>query len=246
MKTSGNTILVTGGSAGIGRELAEEWHRAGNKVIASGRNRAALDELAAANPGIVVEVLDIADAKAVAGFAQKIAAEHPDLNVLVNNAGIMHFEQGVDLAKAEETVETNLLGPIRLTAALLPVLTGKPDAALINVSSTQAFVPLPFSPTYCATKAALHAWTIGLRIQLRQTGIEVIEIIPPAVQTELTPGQSQSPYAMPLAAFIAETMEILRRQPTPREICVEQAQSWRDVADDARLGAIMGQFGIDA
>jgi uncharacterized oxidoreductase len=244
MNPSGNTILVTGGSAGIGRAMAIEFHKAGNTVIAAGRNRAALDELAAACPGMATIELDIADAAAVAEFAGRLSAGHPALNVLVNNAGIMRFEQGIDLAAAEAMIATNLLGPLRLTAALLPQLSGKPGAAIVNVSSTQAFVPLPFSPVYCATKAALHAWTIGLRIQLQQVGIEVIEVIPPAVQTELTPGQSQSPYAMPLDAFVAETMAILRQQPTPPEICVEQAHGWRAVASDEVMYGIMRQFGI--
>jgi uncharacterized oxidoreductase len=244
MKPSGNTILITGGTAGIGRALAVEFHRAGNKVIASGRNQAALDSLIAANPGMAAIPLDITDAGAVAGFAAKVVAEHPDLNVLVNNAGIMRFEDKVDLAAAEETIKTNLLGPIRLTAALLPHLLGKKDAALVNVSSTQAFVPLPFSPVYCATKAALHAWTFALRFQLIEAGVEVIEVIPPAVQTELTPGQSQSSYAMPLDSFVAETMELLRRQPTPPEICVQQALLWRGVTDDTQINAILRQFGL--
>jgi len=244
MKQSGNTILVTGGTAGIGRALAVALHQAGNRVIVAGRNRAALAELQAEYPGMTGIELDIGEPASVTAAAEKVAAEFPELNVLVNNAGIMKFEQGIDLAAAEAMIATNLLGPIRLTAALLPMLTGKDGAAIVNVSSTQAFVPLPFSPVYCATKAALHAWTIGLRIQLAQAGVEVIEFIPPAVQTELTPGQSQSPYAMPLGEFVEETMALLRQRPTPTEICVEQAKGWRAVSSDETMYGIMRQFGI--
>lgn len=244
MKPGGNTILVTGGSAGIGRALAKEFHEAGNQVIVAGRNRAALDELVAQNPGMAAMTLDISDGAAVAELGAEVTAAHPDLNVLVNNAGIMFFEDKIDLAAAEATIATNLLGPIRLTSALLPHLLARPDAAVINVSSTQAFVPLPFSPTYCATKAALHAWTFALRTQLLGSALEVIEIIPPAVQTELSPGQSTSPIAMPLDEFIAETMELLRRQPTLPEICVERALPWRNVVNDERIAEELKQFGI--
>jgi len=245
MKSTGNTILITGGTAGIGRELAVEFQRAGNKVIIAGRNRAALAEIVAANPGMAAMELDISG-NGIPDFANRVVADHPVLNILVNNAGIMRFEDKIDLAAAEATVATNLLGPIRLTSALLPHLQTRPDATIINVSSTQAFVPLPFSPTYCATKAALHAWTFGLRMQLRGSGVEVIEIIPPAVQTELTPGQSQSPFAMPLASFIAQTMALLRQEPTPAEICVAEALPWRSVVDDARVAAELRKFGLSA
>ena len=244
MKPSGNTILVTGGSAGIGRALAQEFHRAGNKVIVTGRNIAALGELVRAHSGMVSMPLDISDGASIPAFVERLKADHADINVLVNNAGVMHFEDKINLAGAEAMIGTNLLGPVRLTAALLPHLLGKPEATLINVSSTQAFIPLPFSPIYCATKAALHSWTFALRMQLRGTPIEVIEIIPPAVQTELTPGQSKSPYAMPLDAFIAETMTLVRGQPTPPEICVKEALSWRAVVDDARVGGVLQQFGL--
>jgi uncharacterized oxidoreductase len=244
MKQSGNTILVTGGTAGIGRAMAEAFLEAGNKVIVAGRNREVLAELRSRPPGMNGIELDIGDPASIAAAAEKVTIEFPELNVLVNNAGIMHFEQGIDLPAAEAMIATNLLGPIRLTAALLPQLTGKAEAAIVNVSSTQAFVPLPFSPVYCATKAALHAWTIGLRIQLVQAGVEVIEIIPPAVQTELTSGQSQSPHAMPLDAFVDETMALLGQQPTPAEVCVEQAKGWRAVSSDEAMYGIMRQFGI--
>jgi len=236
VKQSGNVILVTGGGSGIGMALAQEFHRSGNTVIIAGRREAALDEVAAAHPGMVAMTLNIAGAAGITAFAARIASEHPGLNVLVNNAGIMRHEDRIDLETAEATITTNLLGPIRLTAALLPHLTAQLHSTIINVSSGLAFVPFIRTPTYCATKAALHSWTVSLREQLRGSNVEVIEIIPPAVQTELTPGQSKSPRAMPLDAYIAETMDLLRREPTPPEICVERTRFLSSVVNEALFG----------
>jgi uncharacterized oxidoreductase len=237
MKPSGNTILVTGGGSGIGRELARAFQQAGNTVIVAGRRADALAETIAGRPGMAAMPLDIGDAQAVASFAARLLAEFPGLDVIVNNAGIMQPEPAIDVAVAEATVATNLLGPIRLTGALLPHLRSRPGAVVINVSSALAFVSFATTPTYCATKAALHSWTVSLRHQLRDTGVEVIEVIPPAVQTELQPGQSGSPYAMPLAAFIEETMAQLRQQPTPPEIFGQLATAMRGTVDDARFAA---------
>lgn len=242
MKQSGNTILVTGGGSGIGRELARELHAAGNKVIVSGRRAAALEEVKAAYPGIAAMTLDIADGASIDAFAARLITEHPDLNVLINNAGIMQAEDKVDAAVADATIATNLTGPIRLTGALLPHLLKRPDAAVVNVSSALAFVPFAATPTYCATKAALHSWTVSLRHQLRSTVVEVIEIMPPAVQTELQPGQSTSAYAMPLDAYMAETMALLRQQPTPAEICGPNAEMMRSVVDAGRFAQVFGAF----
>ena len=157
MNISGNTILITGGGSGIGRALAEAFHAKGNQVIVAGRRPGALDETTAVNPGMRSAVLDIEDRDAIPAFAARIAAEFPTLNVLVNNAGIMRREtltaSPVDLATAEATVATNLLGPIRLTAAFLPHLRRQPGATVLMVSSGLAFVPIAITPTYCATKA---------------------------------------------------------------------------------------------
>lgn len=245
MNPQGNTILITGASNGIGQALAREFHSAGNKVIAAARNLAALGDLAEELPGLAIARLDVTDDTGIAAFASKMAAEHPDLNVLVNNAGIMRFETGIDVAAAEETITTNLLGPIRLTAALLPQLLGTKNPAIVNVSSSLAFVPPPFSPSYGASKAGLHAWTVALRFQLAGKA-EVIEIIPPAVQTELTPGQSQSAQAMPLEDYIAETLALLRTDPTPIEIVVERAQGCRLAVDDEVVIAELRKMGIPA
>lgn len=210
MKISGNTILITGGGSGIGRALAEALHARGNKVIVSGRRASALEEVAAANPGIATATLDVSDAADIARFAAEIVAAHPALNVVIHNAGIMQAEAiatpGSDLAIAEATIATNLLGPIRLNAALLPHLLDQSRATVATVSSGLAFVPLTATPTYSATKAAIHSWSQSLRQQLRGTSVEVIEIAPPAVATDLMPGHAQNPNSMPLADYIAETM----------------------------------------
>ena len=241
MNLSGNTILITGGGSGIGRGLAEALHALGNQVVIAGRRKQALEETTAANPGMKSLTLDIESPSAIREFAAQIAADYPALNVLINNAGIMRPEhllaQQADLADAEATVTTNLLGPIRLTAALLPHLQRQPHSTIVNVSSGLAFVPLSLTPTYCATKAAIHSYTQSLRYQLRSTSIEVLELIPPYVQTHLMDG-AEDPRAMPLDKFLAEVMEILKTKPTPAEICVENVKPLRFSAESGRFDAI--------
>ena len=240
MRTTGNTILITGGGTGIGRGLAEAFHALGNHVIIAGRRRQVLDETTAANPGMASLVLDIQDPAGIRAFAAEVTAKHPALNVLINNAGVMRFEriaaQADHLADAEAVVATNLLGPIRLTAALLPTLRKQPHSAIINVSSGLAFVPMAPTPTYCATKAALHSYTQSLRYQLQGT-TEVIELIPPYVATHLSDGAAD-PRAMPLDKFIAEAMEILKTQPAATEICVENVKRLRFAAESGQYDAI--------
>lgn len=170
MKQTGNTILITGGGSGIGAALAQRWHDAGNTVIIAGRRQEALDEVANGRDNIHTMTIDVDSAEGVADFAKRVIEAHPDLNVLINNAGIMRFETletRRDLSDAEETVTTNLLGPIRLTNALIDHLKGKDDAVIVNVTSGLAFVPLVDAPTYCATKAAIHSYTLSLRNALR-------------------------------------------------------------------------------
>jgi uncharacterized oxidoreductase len=241
MNLNGNTILITGGGSGIGRGLAEAFHALGNQVVIAGRRKHALDETVAANPGMHSLTLDIEDPAAIRDFAAQTAAQFPSLNVLINNAGIMRpeklLDQQPDLADAGAIVTTNLLGPIRLTAALLPHLQAQPSAAIVNVSSGLAFLPLSLTPTYCATKAALHSYTLSLRYQLRATKIEVIELIPPYVQTHLMQG-AEDPRAMPLADFITEVMQIFQTQPTPAEICVERVKGMRFAAEAGKFDAI--------
>ena len=241
MNPTGNTILITGGGSGIGRGLAEALYRLDNQVIIAGRRQSALDETTKANPGIKSLVLDIESPAHIRSFAEQAAAAYPALNVLINNAGIMRAEkllaQPDDLADAEAIVSTNLLGPIRLTAAMLPLLKQQASATIINVSSGLAFVPLALTPTYCAAKAPLHSYTQSLRYQLKSTAIEVLELIPPYVATDLMGGASD-PRAMPLSEFIAETMSILSRQPTPAEICVEHVKGLRFAAEGGHYDAV--------
>jgi uncharacterized oxidoreductase len=245
MKTTGNTILITGGGSGIGRGLAEAFHARGNKVVIAGRRIHALEETLAANPGIEALAFDIQNPVAIRSFAIDVAAQFPTLNVLINNAGIMRREnlksQQPDLADAEAIVATNLLGPLRLTAALLPLLQKQPAATIMNVSSGLAFVPLAPTPTYCATKAGIHSWTESLRYQFQGTPIEILELIPPYVQTNLMDG-AEDPRAMPLADFIAEVMQIIEAQPPSGEICVENVKRLRFAAASGHYEAVFKGF----
>lgn len=229
MKPSGNTILITGGGSGIGEALAHRLHDAGNRVIIAGRRLEALEKAAEGREGISVIQLDVEDPAAIEDFALRVVGEHPDLNVLVNNAGIMRSEKLVsrrDLTDAEETITTNLLGPIRLINALLDHLSGQPGPAIINVTSGLAFVPLTSAPTYSATKAAMHAYTVTLRQALKGK-VEVIELAPPAVQTGLTPGQESREGYLPLEDFADEAFALLSQQPTPPEILVQRVHPLR-------------------
>jgi uncharacterized oxidoreductase len=239
MKLTGNTILITGGGSGIGRGLAEQFHKRGNLVIIAGRRASALAETVAANPGMKSAMLDIEDPAAIVTFAAKLTADYPTLNVLINNAGIMRPEklQESKLDDAEAIIRTNLLGPIRLTAALLPHLLKQSHAAVMNVSSGLAFVPLVLTPTYSATKAAIHSYTQSLRYQLKGTSVEVLELAPPYVQTHLMSG-AEDPRAMPLAEFIAEVMQILETRPEAAEICVERVQGLRRAEQSGKYDAV--------
>jgi uncharacterized oxidoreductase len=230
MQTTGNTLLITGGGSGIGRALAEAFHAEGNQVVIAGRRQALLDQVTAANPGMQSAVLDIDSAETIRRFAAQLQADHPALNAVIHNAGIMRSEdlRSGTLDVAEATITTNLLGPIRLNAALLPMLLAQPRATIMTVSSGLAFLPLARTPTYGATKAAVHSYTQALRYQLRDTAVQVLELIPPYVQTELTgPAQARDPHAMPLKDFIAETMHLLKTEPEATEICVERVKPLR-------------------
>ena len=230
MQIKNNTILITGGGSGIGRALAEEFHAEGNEVIIAGRRKELLDETVAANPGMKSAVLDIGDGDSIKSFAAQLQADFPALNVVIHNAGIMKTEALLkgDLAYAEETIATNLLGPIRLTAALLPRLLTQPRAVIMTVTSGLAFVPLALNPTYSASKAAIHSYTQSLRYQLKDTAVQVLELVPPYTKTALTgERQASDPTAMPLEDFIAEAMNILRNSPEAVEICVERVKAQR-------------------
>ena len=245
MKTTGNTILISGGGSGIGLALAQRWHDAGNNVIITGRNAAKLDAAIAGRPNMAAMSLDVTDPAAIAAFAAEVLTKHPGINVLVNNAGIMNTEDASakrDLAQAEATVVTNILGPIRLTDALVDHLAAQDDAAIVNVTSGLAFVPLPKAPTYSATKAAMHSYSVALRIQL-EGKVEVIELAPPAVRTDLTPGQSTREGYMPLDDFSDEVMSLFAVEPTPAEILVQNVLPLRHAEANGNVPAVLGMLG---
>ncbi|MGZ4963670.1 MAG: SDR family oxidoreductase [Limisphaerales bacterium] len=246
MNITGNTILITGGGSGIGRGLAEAFHKAGNKVIVAGRRKEALNEVTKANPGMESIALDVADPQSILKASKELTTKFPNLNVVINNAGIMAPEKLKDqssLPVAESTVTTNLLGPIRLNSALMPTLLRQSHATILTVSSGLAFLPLSLTPTYCATKAAIHSYTQTLRWQLKDTPIEVIEIIPPYVQTQLMgPQQAVDPRAMPLPDFLKEVMEILRMQPNVTEVCVEKVKPLRFAAENGNYAEAFQQL----
>ncbi|KQS54065.1 oxidoreductase [Brevundimonas sp. Leaf363] len=232
MNIPGSTILITGGGSGIGRALAEAMHARGAKVVVTGRREGPLKDVASANPGMVWATLDMTDAAAIAAFAAQIVKDHPTLNAVINNAGVMVAEDlsgdAWDYETAEATIATNLLGPIRLTGALIGHLKQQAAATVMTVSSGLAFIPLTATPTYSATKAAIHSWSQSLRTQLKDTSIEVLELAPPAVATDLMPGHAENPNSMPLDAYIAEVIGLIERGDTPRgEILVERVKPLR-------------------
>ena len=244
MNPTGNTILITGGGSGIGAALAHRLNDTGNTVIVTGRRQAALDETIAGRERMHAATLDVDDPAAIEDFARRIVADHPALNILVNNAGIMKLEDASarrDLADAEATIVTNLLGPIRLTNALVDHLATRPGSAIVNVTSGLAFVPLTAAPTYSATKAAIHSYTVSLR-RLLDGKVEVIEIVPPGVQTTLTPGQETRSSYMPLDAFADEVMTLWAEHRDTGEILVERVRPFRNAEADHRFAETVVQL----
>jgi uncharacterized oxidoreductase len=245
MQITGNTILITGGGSGIGRGLAEAFHKAGNQVVISGRRQSVLDEVTSANPGMASFTVDMTDKASVTKFAAAVIAAHPTLNAIINNAGIMVDEDILAapsyLQTAEDTIATNLLGPIRLTAALLPHLLQQSRATILTVSSGLAFVPKASTPTYSATKAAIHSYSQSLRYQLRNTAVDVIELAPPYVQTTLQgERQANDPNAMPLADYIAQTMDLLAAGPENGEVLVQRVHRQRFAEQTGDAAAVFG------
>lgn len=231
MNITGHTIFLPGATSGIGLALALRLQETGNQVIVGGRRTELLESVAAEHPGIATVRVDTADPGSIEAAARTVLAEHPDLDVLIAMAGIMRAEDWTDpagfLATSEATVTTNLLGPIRLIAAFMEHLLAQKSATIMTVSSGLAFVPLRPTPTYNATKAAIHMLSESLRLQLAGTSVQVLELIPPAVRTNLMPGQATSETAMPLEDFIDEVMSLLEDQPEATEIRVQQVELLR-------------------
>ncbi|MFF0177827.1 SDR family oxidoreductase [Micromonospora sp. NPDC005223] len=231
MDISGNTIFIPGATSGIGLALALALRDRGNTVIVGGRRTGLLDEIAAAHPGLDTVTIDTADPASIAAAADRVLARHPDLNVLVTMAGVMRIEDwrspDTFLAAAEEVVTTNVLGPIRLITAFVEHLRQRGDATILTVSSGLAFVPLRVTPTYNASKAAVHMLSESIRLNLAGTGVRVLELVPPAVRTELLPGHDTNETAMPLDEFVSEVTALLEAQPDATEIQVERVKLLR-------------------
>lgn len=231
MNISGNTVFIPGSTSGIGLALALALHARGNTVVVGGRRTELLDRIAAEHPGLGTVVIDTTDPASIQAATEDVLARYPDLNVLVTMAGIMHIEDWHHpadfLASAESVVTTNVLGPIRLIAAFVEHLQSRPDATIMTVSSGLAFTPLRITPSYNASKAAIHMLSESLRLQLADTTVKVVELVPPSVRTALLPGQESSEFAMPLEDFVSEAVELLATRPDAKEIQVEQVKFLR-------------------
>ncbi|SMG40557.1 SDR family oxidoreductase [Agreia pratensis] len=241
MNITGNTIFIPGATSGLGLGLALRFQAAGNHVIIGGRRTELLDRIVEENPGIGAVQIDTADASSIERATQQVVAEHPGLDTVILMAGIMEPEDlhtADFLETAERTIATNLLGPIRLIAALVPHLASRPSATIMTVSSGLAFVPLPATPSYSATKAAIHSFSQSLRVQLADTSIQVLELAPPAVATSLM-GQEDDPNAMPVDEFLDETMSILASQPDAREILVSRVGFLRFAEREGRFDDVL-------
>ena len=231
MKISGNTIFIPGSTSGIGLALARQLQAKGNTVIVGGRRAELLKRIADEQPGIDTIQIDTADAASITAATRQVLTTHPGLNVVVAMAGIMSIEDWHHpesfLSSAESVITTNVLGPIRLIAAFIEHLRAQPDATIITVSSGLAFAPLKATPSYNASKAAIHMLSESIRLQLADTSVKIVELVPPAVRTALLPGQEDSDFAMPLDEFVTEVIELLENQPNTHEIHVERVKFLR-------------------
>jgi short-subunit dehydrogenase involved in D-alanine esterification of teichoic acids len=231
MNISGNTVFIPGSTSGIGLALALELQARGNTVIIGGRRAELLGQIAAQHPGLDTVQIDTADSASIESAAKEVLAKHPDLNLLVAMAGIMRVEDwhqpGSFLESAESVVTTNVLGPIRLIAAFIQHLQAQPDATIVTVSSGLAFAPLRVTPSYNASKAAIHMLSESIRLQLADTAVQIVELEPPSVRTSLLPGQEDNEMAMPLDEFVAEAVALLQDQPEAKEIQVERVKFLR-------------------
>lgn len=229
MKLTDNTILITGGGSGIGLALAQEFRKLGNEVLVSNRSQERLAQARA--EGFATYQVDMTDPASIAAMAERVLADYPALNGVIQNAGIMQPEDlksGASRRVIDDTVATNLLGPLRLNDLLIPRLLKQDRAFIMTVTSGLAFMPAAMFPTYSATKAAIHSYSQSLRYQLKDTSIDVLELAPPYVQTSLTGAHQESdPNAMPLDEFVREVMGILQNEPDAREVLVERVNFLR-------------------
>lgn len=229
MKITGRTVLITGGTAGIGLGLAQRLQAEGNTVVVAGRRKALLDQIVQDHPGLAAVELDVADPVSVRAAFDDVTTRFPDVDVLVNNAGIALYEDlrtGESLDAAIDVITTNLIGPLRMSSLFVPFFATRGGGTVVNVGSGLGFVPLPASPTYSATKAAIHSYSETQRVQLAGSGIDVVEIVPPAVRTEFG-GQQDDDRAMPLPAFLDRVMAILREEPDVEQVVVDEAKPFR-------------------
>ncbi|RDI32121.1 SDR family oxidoreductase [Lentzea flaviverrucosa] len=231
MDITGNTVFIPGATSGIGLALALALRERGNTVVVGGRRTELLDRIAAEHPGVETVRIDTADAASVQAAAKDVIARFPSVNVLITMAGVMRVEDWHRpesfLESAEGTVTTNVLGPIRLIAAFVEHFQTLPDATIMTVSSGLAFAPLKITPSYNASKAAIHMLSETLRLQLADTSVKVVELEPPAVRTDLLPGHAENEHAMPLSEYVAEVMSIIETRPDAREIQVERVKFLR-------------------
>ena len=242
MHITGNTIFIPGATSGIGLGLALRLQAKGNTVIVGGRRTELLRQIAAEHPGLGTITIDTTDPASITAARDELTTGYPALDTLITMAGIMEPEDLRDPASldvAERTVEVNLLGPIRLIHAFLPGLLAQPSATVMTVSSGLAYVPLPATPAYNATKAAIHSFTESLRVQVHKSDVQVIELVPPATRTTLM-NQQNSEVAMPLEDFLDEVMSLLETDPKAEQILVERVKWQRDAVAEGRYGDVLG------
>ncbi|RZS77518.1 short-subunit dehydrogenase involved in D-alanine esterification of teichoic acids [Motilibacter rhizosphaerae] len=236
MKLDRSTVLVVGGTSGIGLGLARRLAAAGSTVVLGGRAPGPVE-------GLETVAVDVTDPASVTRARDEVLAAHPDLDVLVTMSGVMLTEDLRDpghIAASEQTVATNLLGTIRTVDAFTPHLLQRGAGTIVTVSSGIAFLPFPLMPTYAASKAGVHAYTEALRAQLAGTGVEVAELVPPAVAT--TPEQrAANPRALDLDAYLDEVLALLAQEPLPREILVEAVQMHRWAERDGTYAELVAQ-----
>ncbi|NQX35226.1 SDR family oxidoreductase [Herbiconiux sp. VKM Ac-2851] len=239
MDITTSTVFLPGATSGIGLALALRLQAAGSTVVIGGRRTELLDRLAGEH-GFDTVPIDITDPASVTAARDTVLERHPELDAIIAMAGIMTAEDVRDagfLDDALRVVETNIVGPLRLVAAFVEHLQTRPHATVMTVSSGLAHLPLAATPTYNGSKAFIHRFSESIRLQLASTSVEVIELVPPAVQTDLMPGQAEQPGFLPLDDFADEVMALLRANPHAAEILVERVKFLRFAEVEGRFDA---------